>query len=50
MAIHDPNAPAWERKGTLFDPDKVVIPRQYAKRFNYKNRTLGRSRSSTDGA
>lgn len=37
MAIHDPNAPAWERKGTLFDPDKVVIPRQYAKRFNYKN-------------
>lgn len=37
MAVHDPNAPAWEHKGTLFDPDKVVIPRKYAKRFGYKN-------------
>jgi hypothetical protein len=35
-AIHDPNAPAWERKGTLFDPAKVRVPTQYKKRFGYK--------------
>lgn len=36
VATNDPNAPAWERKGTLFDPAKVHVPSQYKRRFGYK--------------
>ncbi len=36
VATIDPNSPAWERKGTLFDPAKVRVPSRYKKRFGYK--------------